>query len=110
MVHRGKYSEGYNFKDDLCRGVFMIGVPKKNIREPKIIMKEIFYQKYRNLLKRFGSEKEDSFKEYYERQTNQVSFRIISLLFKVDNTKYRKRSKKLKRLLFYYAMEDIPKS
>ena len=48
MVHRGKYSEGYNFKDDLCRGVFMVGVPNKNIKEPKIIMKENFYQRSEN--------------------------------------------------------------
>ena len=104
MVHRGKYSEGYNFKDDLCRGVFMIGVPKKNIKDPKIIMKEIFYQKHNNLLKRSDNKKEDSFKEYYTRQTNQVSFFKVSLLFKAHNTKYRKRSKKFKRFLFYHAL------
>jgi Rad3-related DNA helicase len=56
MVHRGKYSEGYNFKDDLCRGIFMVGVPNKNIQEPKIIMKEIFYQNFDYLLKTSGNE------------------------------------------------------
>ncbi len=67
MVHRGKYSEGYNFKDDLCRGIFMIGVPNKNIREPKIIMKKIFYQKFSQLLKTSENEKLDNYKEYYAR-------------------------------------------
>jgi Rad3-related DNA helicase len=67
MVHRGKYSEGYNFKDDLCRGIFMVGVPNKNIREPKIIMKEIFYRKFSKLLKTSGNEKLDNFRIYYER-------------------------------------------
>jgi Rad3-related DNA helicase len=56
MVHRGKYSEGDNFKDDLCRGIFMVGVPNKNIQEPKIIMKEIFYQNFDYLLKTSGNE------------------------------------------------------
>jgi len=74
MVHRGKYSEGYNFKDDLCRGVFMVGVPNENIRKPKIIMKEIFYQKYQKLLKRSGNEELDSYQKYYGRQRNQVNF------------------------------------
>ena len=74
MVHRGKYSEGYNFKDDLCRGVFMVGVPNENIRKPKIIMKEIFYQKYQKLLKISGNEELDSYQKYYARQRNQVSF------------------------------------
>ena len=97
MVHRGKYSEGYNFKDDLCRGVFMIGVPNKNIREPKIIMKKNFYELSEN-------EKFDSFGEYYTRQRNQVSFIHHSFIFIAHNTKHRKRSKKLKRFLFYYAL------
>ena len=74
MVHRGKYSEGYNFKDNLCRGIFMIGVPNENIQKSKIIMKEIFYQKYQYLLKRSGNEELDSYQKYYGRQRNQVSF------------------------------------
>ena len=56
MVHRGKYSEGHNFKDDLCKGIIMVGVPNKNIQEPKIIMKKIFYQKFSKLLKASGNE------------------------------------------------------
>lgn len=27
MVCRAKYSEGFNFNDDYCRGIFIIGVP-----------------------------------------------------------------------------------
>ena len=77
MVHRGKYSEGYNFKDNLCRGIFMIGVPNENIQKPKIIMKEIFYQKYQKLLKRSENEELDSYQKYYARQRNQVNFTHI---------------------------------
>ena len=43
MVHGGKYSEGYNFKDHLCRGIIMVGVPNSNLSDPKIIMKKMFY-------------------------------------------------------------------
>ena len=43
MVHGGKYSEGYNFKDNLCRGIIMVGVSNSNRSDPKIIMKKIFY-------------------------------------------------------------------
>ena len=42
MVHRGKYSEGFNFKDDFCRGIIMVGVPYKNLSDPKICMKRKF--------------------------------------------------------------------
>ena len=52
----------------------MIGVPNENIQKPKIIMKEIFYQKYQKLLKRSGNEELDSYKKYYARQRNQVCF------------------------------------
>lgn len=44
-VVRGKFSEGFNFKDDLCRGVFMIGVPNLNITSAKIQLKSILYGK-----------------------------------------------------------------
>ena len=44
MVHGGKYSEGYNFKDNFCRGIIMVGVPNSNISDPKIIMKRKFYE------------------------------------------------------------------
>ena len=49
-VCRGKYSEGYNFKDDLCRGLFLIGVPNLNIKNPKIQMKIKFYKNCKGLL------------------------------------------------------------
>ena len=39
---RGNYSEGFDFKDKLCRGVIMIGVPNLNITSPKIKMKKIY--------------------------------------------------------------------
>lgn len=39
---RGNYSEGFDFKDKLCRGVIMIGVPNLNITSPKIKMKKSY--------------------------------------------------------------------
>ena len=51
MVHGGKYSEGYNFKDEFCRGIIMVGVPNSNIKDPKIIMKKMFYKRFKSLLK-----------------------------------------------------------
>ena len=50
MVHGAKYSEGYNFKDDFCRGIIMVGVPNSNLADPKIIMKKRFYEKFKSLL------------------------------------------------------------
>ena len=38
-VFRGNYSEGYNFKNGLCRAVIMIGVPNLNWEGPKIRLK-----------------------------------------------------------------------
>ena len=50
MVHGGKYSEGYNFKDHKCRGIFMFGVPNSPLNDPKIIMKKIWYENFKSLL------------------------------------------------------------
>ena len=70
MVHRGKYSEGYNFKDNLCRTIFMVGVPNQNIQEPKVIMKKIFYKQSNDLLKLSENSNLDNFEKYYARQRN----------------------------------------
>ena len=35
MVCRGTFSEGYNFNDEMARGVFIIGVPNLNIKDIK---------------------------------------------------------------------------
>ena len=36
MVHGGKYTVGYDFKDELCRGIFMVGVPNYPLSAPKV--------------------------------------------------------------------------
>ena len=42
-VARGKFTEGHNFNDDLCRGLFMIGVPNLNLKDPKIRLKFLYF-------------------------------------------------------------------
>ena len=41
-VVRGKYSEGYNFKDELCRGLFLVGVPNLPLCSPESVLKVRF--------------------------------------------------------------------
>lgn len=48
-VCRGRFTEGYNFKKHYCRGIIFAGVPNLNIKEPKMIMKKLFYSKFPNL-------------------------------------------------------------
>lgn len=38
-VARGHFSEGYNFKDNLCRAVIIIGKPNLYINDPKLLLK-----------------------------------------------------------------------
>lgn len=44
-VARGKFTEGHNFGDNLCRGLFIIGVPNLNLRDPKILLKFLYFNK-----------------------------------------------------------------
>ena len=37
---RGNYSEGFDSKNEFCRGLFVIGIPKLNYTDPKEIMKK----------------------------------------------------------------------
>ena len=43
MVSRAKFSEGYNFSNDLCRAVILIGVPNLHLYSTKMEMKKLFY-------------------------------------------------------------------
>ena len=38
-VARGKYSEGFDSKNEQCRGLFIIGVPNLNSKLPNEIIK-----------------------------------------------------------------------
>ena len=40
IVFRGNYSEGYNFSDDLCRAMIIVGQPFPKIDAPKLKLKE----------------------------------------------------------------------
>ena len=42
-VARGKFTEGHNFSDDLCRGLFIIGVPNLNINSLKTKLKHQYF-------------------------------------------------------------------
>ncbi len=43
MVSGGRLSEGSNFSNDLCRGLFFIGVPNTYVGDIKLKMKKRFY-------------------------------------------------------------------
>ena len=40
-VHRGKITEGQNFKVNQCNGIILIGIPNLNISDPKIQLKKL---------------------------------------------------------------------
>lgn len=44
-VQRGKVAEGIDFSDELCRAVFLIGVPYPSLQDKKIEQKKIFIDK-----------------------------------------------------------------
>ena len=48
-VFRAKFSEGFNFTDDLCRGIILVGVPNLNIKDPKVIMKYLYFLEQENV-------------------------------------------------------------
>ena len=35
-VFRGKFSEGYDFKNDLCRGIIIVGVPNLSLMDHRV--------------------------------------------------------------------------
>ena len=49
-VARGKYSEGYNFKDELCRGLFLVGVPNLPLCSPESVLKVSLNDYFVNVL------------------------------------------------------------
>ena len=52
MVFRGKLSEGFDFKDNLARGLFIIGVPNSNLGSIEMKTKALHYLK-KNKIKGF---------------------------------------------------------
>ncbi|KAK6621459.1 hypothetical protein RUM44_001266 [Polyplax serrata] len=80
-VLRGKISEGMDFKDMYCRGVFVIGVPFPPIQDPRVIGK----QKYAESLMLYNSVTKTEEKLYTQpymsieamKATNQAIGRVI---------------------------------
>ena len=66
MVHRGKYTEGINFKDNRCRAIIMVGVPFACVSDAKINLKRKFYEKLDNN-KSLKGNNENMYQEYYFR-------------------------------------------
>ena len=58
-VHRGKITEGQNFKVNQCNGIILIGIPNLNISDPKIQLKKLYYE---NMPKKTSDP--DTFKKY----------------------------------------------
>ncbi len=50
-VCRGKYSEGENFKGDLCRAVIIVGVPNLSLASPDIRMKFLYFKQRKDLMR-----------------------------------------------------------
>lgn len=42
-VCRGKLSEGLNFKDNLARAIFVIGIPFLHLNDSRVILKKSFH-------------------------------------------------------------------
>ncbi|CAD8116044.1 unnamed protein product [Paramecium sonneborni] len=72
-IHRGKVSEGINFSDDLCRALFLIGVPFLYKKELRIEQKMQFLNKqnYKDL------NSEQWYNQQAIRATNQALGRVI---------------------------------
>ena len=45
IVFRANFSEGFNFKDDLCRAMVVVGQPYPNLKDPKLKLKEQLMRK-----------------------------------------------------------------
>ncbi|CAD8081325.1 unnamed protein product [Paramecium sonneborni] len=71
-VHRGKVAEGIDLPDDLCRAVFLIGIPYPSCNDQKIKLK----QDYLNNLRQ-GLSGRDWYNQQAIRATNQAIGRVI---------------------------------
>ena len=67
IVARGKFSEGFNFKYNLCRALFIIGVPNLDIKSAKVQLKKIFYEKIDKLKELGAIPINENFNTYYFR-------------------------------------------
>jgi Rad3-related DNA helicase len=66
MVHSGKYSEGFNFKDNRCRAIIMVGIPNRPLASAKVCLKKKFYNEATNKKLLQG----EKFNDYYYRYSN----------------------------------------
>ncbi len=47
-VCRGKVAEGIDFSDELCRAVFMMGIPYAPMKDPKVVHKQRYLEAAKN--------------------------------------------------------------
>ena len=73
MVSGGRLSEGQNFSDDLCRGLFFIGVPNMYVGDIKLKMKKRFYKQKASLF----SNSEELYWKYYNSKRNQAILQAV---------------------------------
>ena len=43
-VCRGKLSEGFDFADEFSRALILVGIPFQNIKDPKLVLKQEYFQ------------------------------------------------------------------
>ncbi|CAD8209823.1 unnamed protein product [Paramecium octaurelia] len=75
-VHRGKVAEGIDLSDDLCRAVFLIGIPYPPLKDQKIKIKKEFLDQQLAKNKQ-GLSSKDWYMQQAVRATNQAIGRVI---------------------------------
>ena len=65
IVFNGQFSEGFNFKDDLARMIFILGIPFSDIYSLKVQSKKKYLEKNLNIIQNKNSM---NFKEWYKLQ------------------------------------------
>ncbi|CAD8198204.1 unnamed protein product [Paramecium pentaurelia] len=71
-IHRGKVTEGIDLPDDLCRAIFLIGIPYPPLQDQKVKLKKEYLDKLRQ-----GLSSKDWYDQQAIRATNQAIGRVV---------------------------------